>query len=90
MTSQTPQLPHKLTLNERKNLTLTGVTEVVSFDDTAVILQTTLGTLEVQGQQLQLKTLSIDGGQVVVDGHISGLVYEEPRLGGSFWGRLFK
>lgn len=90
MTSQTPHLPHKLTLNERKNLTLTGVTEVVSFDDTAVILQTTLGTVEVQGQQLQLKTLSIDGGQVVVDGHISGLVYEEPRLGGSFWGRLFK
>ena len=90
MTSQTPQLPHKLTLNERKNLTLTGVTEVVSFDDTTVILQTALGTLEVQGQQLQLKTLSIDGGQVVVDGHISALIYEEPHLGGGFWGRLLK
>lgn len=90
MTSQTPQLPHKLTLNERKNLTLTGVTEVVSFDETSVILQTSLGTLEVHGQQLQLKTLSIDGGQVVVDGHISALIYEEPRIGGSFWGRLFK
>lgn len=90
MNSQTPQLPHKLTLNERKNLTLTGVTEVVSFDDTAVVLQTALGTLEVQGQQLQLKTLSIDGGQVVVDGHICALIYEEPRSESSFWGRLFK
>lgn len=84
------QLPHKLTLNERKNLTLSGVTEVVSFDDTSVVLHTVLGTLEVQGQELQLKNLSIDGGQVAVDGHICALLYEEPRVAGSFWGRLFK
>ena len=84
------QLPHKLTLNERKNLTMTGVTEVVSFDDTAVVLRTALGTLEIQGQQLQLKTLSIDGGQVAVDGHISSLYYEEPRSTGSFWRRFAK
>ena len=90
MTSQTPLLPHKLTLNARKNLTLTGVTEVVSFDDTAVVLHTELGTLEVQGQELQLKTLSIDGGQVVVDGQISALIYEEPRSAEGFWGRLFR
>lgn len=83
-------LPHKLTLNERKSLTMSGVTEVVSFDDTAVVLRTALGTLEVQGQQLQLKTLSIDGGQVAVDGHISALFYEEPRAAGGFWGRIFK
>lgn len=90
MAAENLQLPHKLTLNERKNLTLSGVTEVVSFDDTAVVLHTVLGTLEVQGQELQLKNLSIDGGQVAVDGHICALLYEEPRAGGSFWGRLFK
>lgn len=84
------QLPHKLTLNERKNLTMTGVTEVVSFDDTSVVLRTALGTLEVQGGDLQLKTLSIEGGQVVVDGHISALYYEEPRPAGRFWGRFSK
>ncbi len=85
-----PTLPHKLTLNERKNLTMSGVTEVVSFDDTAVVLHTALGTLEIQGQGLQLKTLSIDGGQIAVDGHICALFYEEPRPEGGFWGRLFK
>lgn len=84
------QLPHKLTLNERKNLTLTGVKEVISFDDTAVVLNTVLGTLEVQGQELQLKNLSIDGGQVAVDGHICALLYEEPRNPTGFWGRLLK
>ena len=88
MTSQTIQLPHKLTLDERKKLTMTGVTEVVSFDDTTVVLHTALGTLEVQGQDLKLKTLSLDGGQVAVDGHISALYYEEPRDTRRFWERL--
>ena len=61
-------LPHCLTLNERKKLALTGVTEVVSFDEDCVVLRTELGTLVVQGQQLQLKTLSLEGGQVAVEG----------------------
>ena len=81
-------LPHKLQLNERKKLTMTGVTEVVSFDETAVVLQTSLGLLIVQGQQLQLKTLSLEGGQVAVEGDINALSYEEPRQGG--WRRLFR
>lgn len=82
------QLPHKLQLNERHQLTMTGVTEVVSFDDGAVVLRTSLGTLIVQGKELQLKTLSLDGGQVAVDGNISTLSYEEPRAVGG-WRRLF-
>jgi len=83
------QMPHKLTLSERSHLTLTGVTEVVSFDDTAVVLKTGLGTLVVQGSQLQLKNLSPEGGQVVVDGSICSLVYEELRSDRGFWQRLF-
>lgn len=83
-------LPHKLTLNERKSLTMTGVTEVVSFDDTAVILHTALGTLVVQGTDLQLKTLSLDGGQVAVDGKVSALLYEEPRPSGGWLQRLLR
>lgn len=82
-------LPHKLTLNERRQLTMTGVSEVISFDDTAVILRTQLGTLNIQGKDLQLKTLSLEGGQVAVDGTVSALYYEEPRQGGSWVRRLF-
>lgn len=82
-------LPHKLQLNERRSLTMSGVSEVVSFDETAVVLQTSLGTLIVHGQELKLKTLSLDGGQVAVDGAISALIYEEPRQNG-FWRRLFQ
>ena len=73
---------HGLTLEERKRLTMTGVTEVVSFDDGMVVLHTNLGILTVQGTGLRLKTLSTDGGQMAVDGEISALSYEEPREGG--------
>ena len=80
--------PHKLTLNERKNLTMTGVSEVVSVDENTIQLRTGLGLLTVQGQELKLKTLSVEGGQVAVDGSIAALIYEEPRQGGSWLRRL--
>ena len=88
MTESQSGLPHRLTLNERKQLTVSGVTEVISFDETAVIARTELGTLVVQGKDLHLKTLLPEGGQVSVDGNISALIYEEPRPTGSLWRRL--
>lgn len=88
MTEQKPTLPHKLVLNERSHLTVTGVTQVVSFDESAVIVHTELGTLVVQGKDLQLKTLLPEGGQVVVEGTVSALIYEQPRPAGSLWQRL--
>ena len=66
------------------------MSEVVSFDDTAVLLRTSLGNLMIQGKELQLKTLSLDGGQVAVDGTICAMVYEEPRTDRSWLGRLLR
>lgn len=83
-------LPHKLTLNERQHLTMTGVTEVVSFDDTAVVLRTGLGTLIVEGSGLQLKTLSPEGGQVAVEGTVNALTYQQTRQDRGLWQRLFR
>ena len=80
--AESVSLPHKLTLTERKNMVMTGVTEVISFDENAVVLKTSLGLLTVHGQGLQLKNLSLEGGQVAVEGSISAFVYEEPRGGG--------
>ena len=79
---------HDLTLKGRKKLTVTGVGEVVSFDETAVVLRTELGVLLVQGNGLQLKTLSVEGGQVAVEGNVSALSYEEPRASGGWLRRL--
>ena len=83
-------LPHSLSLSDRSKLTLTGVSEVVSFDDTSVVVRTPLGTLLVQGQELQLKTLTLDGGNVAVEGYISALIYEEPRPAGGWLSRLLR
>ena len=84
---QTP-LPHKLTLNERKSLTMTGVTEVISFDENAVVLSTEMGRMTVHGKQLQLRQLALDGGQVAVDGLVCAIVYEENRPSGGWLRRL--
>lgn len=81
------QFPHNLQLDRREKLTMTGVTEVVSFEENIVILRTGLGTLNVHGRELQLKNLSLEGGQVAVEGQISALIYEEPRARG--WRGLF-
>ena len=79
---------HALTLSQRRNLSITGVEEVVSFDENAVVLKTTLGMLTIHGRQLQLKNLSLEGGQVAVEGVISALIYQEPRPTGGLR-RLF-
>ena len=81
--------PHRLSLNERKELTVTGVTEVVSFDEETVVMKTSLGTLTVHGRQLQLKNLSTNGGQVEVSGTVSALIYQQNKPTGSWVRRIF-
>jgi sporulation protein YabP len=82
------QHTHSLQLQQRQKLAVTGVTEVVSFDEEAVVLNTHLGPLVVQGSGLQLKTLSVEGGQVAVEGQVCALVYQEQSKGGSWLRRL--
>ena len=82
MQEQSRAMGHGLQLQDRKRLSMTGVTEVVSFEESAVVLHTSLGTLVVQGQDLKLKTLSLEGGQVDVSGTVIALHYEQPRAGG--------
>lgn len=90
MAQEAIKLPHKLTLNERKSLTVTGVAEVVSFDEASVVLRTSMGILVVDGSGLQLKNLSQDGGQVAVEGSVSGMVYEETKPAGGLLQRLLR
>lgn len=81
-------MSHTVTLQEGKLLTVTGVSEVVSFDENEALLHTSLGALAVQGQELQLKKLTPEGGQIGVEGRITALFYEEPKKQGGFLRRL--
>ena len=82
------EFPHDLSLEQRRKLTMTGALEVVSFDETSVVVKTTLGTLVIQGQNLQLKQLTLDGGNVAVEGEIGSLRYEHDRPAGGWLSRL--
>jgi len=90
MTEQNPRLPHDLTLSGREKLSITGVTEVVRFDDEAILLRTVQGALAVHGTELKLKTLSLEGGQVVVTGNIRALIYQQDNARRSGWRGLFQ
>ena len=76
------QEEHSLRLVGRAELTITGVTEVSRFEEDGVLLQTDMGELTVQGEQLQLQELSLDGGRVAVSGSISALIYGRQQSGG--------
>ena len=79
MAENSAPLPHKLTLDERKKLSLTGAREVIHFDEELVELDTARGNLMIQGSDLRLKCLSLEDGAVVIQGTISGILYDEPK-----------
>ena len=70
---------HRLTLEERKKLTMTGVTEVLHFEEDLAKLMTGRGAVNIHGQGLKLKCLSLEGGLVNVTGEITAVIYEENR-----------
>ena len=83
--------PHRLHLENRRRLTLSGVDSVESFDESSILLTTNQGTLAIRGTGLHIEKLSLDGGDLLVEGLVDSLTYEQedPR-GGSFLGRLFR
>lgn len=83
-------MPHSLSLDERHHLTVTGVSEVLSFDETEVIMDTTLGLLTVEGEQLHVEKLSLDVGELTLEGTVDSLQYSRGgQKKGSFWSRVF-
>ena len=73
-------IPQNIILENREKLTLSGVRDVLSFDDQIVIVETELGLLTIKGQNLKITKLSIDTGDVVVEGDILNLGYSEKTL----------
>ena len=66
---------HTVSLKGRKNLFLTGIEDVLSFDENGLLLQTGDGTLTVDGSEIHIVTLSVESGELAVEGRICGLYY---------------
>lgn len=83
-----------LILENREKLSISGVLDVLSFDDQIVILETELGLLTVKGENLRINKLSLDTSEVIVDGEIYNLGYSDKELekknGGGFFNKIFK
>lgn len=83
--------PHQLILDHRGRLTVSGVDGVESFDDSTIVMTTQCGSLIVRGSDLHIEKLSLDGGDLLVEGAVDSLTYEEEdSRQGSFLGRLFR
>ena len=80
-------------LENREKLSISGVLDVLSFDDQVVIVETELGLLNVKGENLRINKLSIDTSEVIVEGAIYNLSYSEKdseKKGTSLIGKIFK
>ena len=85
-----PQDAHRLELVGRERLTISGVEDVERFDETGIVMSTSAGTLVVTGEDLHIGKLSLDGGELHVDGRIDSVSYEDKGQGrGGFFSRLF-
>ena len=85
---------HKLILNNRRCGHLTGVSDVLSFDENEIILETDQGMLMMKGKELHVSRLMLDKGEVDIDGRIDSVTYSEQgsrtERTESLLGRLFK
>ena len=89
---QTTSVIQNLILENREKLTISGVIDVLSFDDQIVILETELGMLTIKGEDLRINKLSIDTQDVIIEGNINTLTYsdKEEKKNGSLLGKIFK
>lgn len=83
-----------LILENRGKLSISGVIDVLSFDDQVVIVETELGLLTVKGENIRINKLSIDTSEVIVEGNISYLAYSDKDMekvkNGGLLSKIFK
>lgn len=94
MEDKTTGKVHKVLLNSRKNGSFSGVVDVLSFDVAEILLETEQGMLLIKGNNLHVNRLSLEKGEIDVEGRIDSLAYSEVKDYGkqaeTFLGRLFK
>ena len=88
---------HKLTIEHRENVTITGVVDVISFDEEQVVCDTDMGVLLLRGVNLHVSNLNLDSGLLEIFGEIVSVNYEDSGPGqgygkskSSFLGKIFK
>lgn len=85
---------HKIMLQNRKTGNITGICDVVSFDENAIVLDTDIGLLTIRGKELHVSRLTLEKGEVDIEGTVESMVYSSNealrKSGESLFSRLFK
>ena len=85
---------HRVNMEHRESVSITGVLDVVAFDEVCVVADTEQGVLVVRGENLHISVLNLDNGQLDLDGTIDSLTYDEPgrhaKAKGSLLTKLFR
>ena len=81
---------HTITAESRKKANLTGVTDVLSFDEECIVADTLDGAIVIRGKNLHISTLELEKGRLVLDGELAGISYEESPAKTSVFARIFK
>ena len=84
--------PHSIVWRERMQGSVTGVTDVLSFDENSVILETEQGMLTIRGKNLHIGRLMLEQGEVDMEGTVESIVYSGSGLArkGSLIRRMFR
>ena len=94
MEEKTGIRPHRLMMHNRSALSVTGRRDVVSFDENQVILDTDMGLLTMKGKDLHVSRLTLEKGEVDIDGSVDSLAYSSNeayrKSGESLFSRLFR
>ena len=80
---------HCLSMENRRKMSLNGVTDVSGFNEETILLKTTMGRLAIRGEQLHIERIDLDLGLLELEGMISELAYSDASPSATFWQRLF-
>lgn len=84
---------HSVNIDRRESAAITGMIDVISFDEETVIGETEMGVIIIRGSNLHVNRINLDSGELGVDGEIASITYEDHAgygKGKSLLGRLFK
>ena len=86
-------LNHSITINERKNIIIKGVKKIDNFDENEFFMETSMGSLVLKGEGLEIIKLDTYQGNVSIKGKVDSIAYQEDvnkEKESSLWGKLFK
>lgn len=89
-TKSMPIMRHTVTMEDRKSVVITGVTDVESFDEQTVVLMTQPGELLIKGSGLHITRIDVTTGDLALEGDIDELSYGDNRPAGGLLSRLFR